>query len=859
MRAATGLVVVLASGCLGTTAVGRAADQPAREGAAREPALPPGALRRLGSERFRLGETPTAALLAPDGKHAAVLTQFRGVCWMDLTSGRVVYSKADYRPYNSEDGWALSPDGKVLASLSAPQFIQLWDVEKRKALQLVRAQHPPKSVSFSPDGKTLSVGEAAGKDGEQVSLWDVATGNRLRTLSVVQNLSVRSAFSPDGDVLATWGNMYSNPKGKEPSPPQTIQLWEVSTGKELRRVVIAGDRAEAVAFSPDGKVLAILTFRSGVEIREAASGKLVRQFPTQLFWGRHVRFTPDGRFLVAVERFGKAQVWDTATWKSRRLVGGPDLRVCSLAFPGKQVLACCVSGQTVEVRDLLAPPKKGAAVEHRHAVRALQFLSRRSLLSADTAGQVFLWEVDAGKPLAGWGLYDQLPRANRADRQFPRIAVGPGGTYLAAFDFASGQVHVWDLHEKKRVWSLPVPRPDPNPPVALGADGKLAVLTRELKDRKGSEAVVVGDVEGRREVRRLALPAAPPSLRRFGFGDVAFSPDGQLLAAAIQHNQAGKVGTEVFVWDLKTGYEKRHLLQETSYTPVLAFSPDGSLLALGGPTEGVALVHVWTGNLVRLEGVDRSLDAVAFAPDGRTVAGASYHNKEAAATVYVWERLTGTLRCRYQGHGGKVYALAYAPGAAVLASAGFDGTVLLWDLTGSRAFAGPKGELRPAPTWSQLAQAHAGAAFPAMGRLAARPGQAVALLREQLGPDRRKGATPEQMRKWIGDLEDDSFKVRELASQALKEAGERALPELHRVMKTRITLEARVRIEHIMGAIQGLKAQPEELRQRRAVEVLEHIGGADARRLLEEFAGGSAGAALTEEARAALVRMKQTR
>jgi WD40 repeat protein len=860
MSCATRLVLVIAG--LGT-ALATAGHVPDKQPAPATPEeLPAGALQRLGSTQFRLGDGLSTAVLSGDGKRAAVLTSFSGVCLVDMTTGRLMYKKMDYRPY-SDEGLAFSPDGRLLASLSAPRSIELWDVDQKKSRHVFNAQHPPKSVTFSPDGKWLAVGEAVGKEGDHVSLWNVAAGTNLRTFAVLQNLSVKAVFSPDSDLLATWGNIYADtaPKDKEPLPSQTVQLWNVATGKELGRVVIDGDRVDAVAFSTDQKTLAILTWKTGLEIRDIASGKLLRKLQHQFVWGKWVRFSPDGRFLVALERYGKAQLWDTATWKSRAVAGGPDLRITSVVFADKQVLACAISGQTLQLRDLANPPKPAAAEEHRYPVQALQFLSKRSLLSVDVSGQVFLWERDAGKPLGAWHLRDQLPGDSDPQRRFPRSVVAAKGKYLAVWDFVTQHVQVVDLAQKKKVWSLARPGTGLDTAMAFAPDHKLAVFIQDLKNvkdpkkPKDPETVVVWDVEAGREFRTLTLPAAAANCKRFGFAHVVFSPDGQLLAAAVQYNELGKVGTEVFVWDLKTGYEKRHLVQDTSYTPVLAFSPDGSLLALGGPREGIALVNVWTGKLHRLEGVQRSLDVVAFSPDGRTIAGVSYSNKDEAASLYLWERFSGTLRVRYQGHWGKVAALAYAPNGQVLASGGTDGTVLLWDTTGKEVFA--KGSADPQQLWTQLARPTAADAFPAMGQLVGQPEMAVAFLKEKLQPDKAKVVGPDEIRQWLAELDDEKFKVREQAAKSLRELGERVLPELHKVMKTKITLEMRVRLEKIMNDIQGMKLLPEELRQHRAVAVLEQIRSKEARQLLEELARGSPGAALTEEAQAALARLKQ--
>ena len=72
-------------------------------------------------------------------------------------------------------------------------------------------------VAFSPDGRIL-----ASSEGETVKLWDVPSGRELRTLSGNSNPVSSVAFSPDGRILASG------------SDDNTVKLWDVASGRELR-------------------------------------------------------------------------------------------------------------------------------------------------------------------------------------------------------------------------------------------------------------------------------------------------------------------------------------------------------------------------------------------------------------------------------------------------------------------------------------------------------------------------------------------------------------------------------------------------------------------------------------------------
>jgi hypothetical protein len=108
-----------------------------------------------------------------------------------------------------------------------------------------------------------------------------------------------------------------------------------------------------------------------------------------------------------------------------------------------------------------------------------------------------------------------------------------------------------------------------------------------------------------------------------------------------------------------------------------------------------------------------------------------------------------------------------------------------------------------------------------------------------------------RLARWIADLDADEFAVREKATEEVRKVGALAEPALRQALASRPALEMRRRLRGLLDDISSWRPPPEILRQLRAVEVLEHIGTPEARKLLETLAGGAAGARLSREARAA--------
>ena len=143
-------------------------------------------------------------------------------------------------------------------------------------------------------------------------------------------------------------------------------------------------------------------------------------------------------------------------------------------------------------------------------------------------------------------------------------------------------------------------------------------------------------------------------------------------------------------------------------------------------------------------------------------------------------------------------------------------------------------------------------AYAVVNRLAARPAEALPLLR-----DRLHAAEPlpaERLRRLIANLDDDDVAVRDAATRDLAGVVAQAAPALRDALTGGVSPEQRRRIE---GLLEGVhRMQPgDALRGVRAVRVLERIGSSDSHRILDALSSGDPAAPLTQEARDALARL----
>ncbi len=840
------------------------AGSPRRDGAG-DP-LPAGALARLGTTRFRDGNYINAVALSPDGKAVAVGAN-QGIRVLDLATGKEVRT-LPITGFANFSSVGYSPDGKVLGALDYSGRMQFWNPATGDLVGQVAPPPGPRggfarvgnAFSLSGDGKYVAIGgDNFGRDAKNhATVYEVATGKQTAQVEVLHNQSARALLSPDGKVLVTAGQYM--PFGV-PEPPtrrlevnQTLELWDAATGKELRKVRNeAGWGVANVAFSPDGKHMAVVAQTGGLAIWDVASGKELRRLAGRRNLGAFLAYAPDGKTLAAGGSDGVVQTWDAATGKRLGLHDVPRNPAGRVTFTaGGKLLAWGSNGQSVYVWDVLAEKWLTPTGGHQAGVSAVAFApGGRGVVSAAIDGSVCYWDA-AGKETRRVQLRgDDAVLVPPAAARLGGVVLSPDGKYVLA-GTVSGTA-LFELDKGREVCTFSSGFAGGGVVGAFTPDGSvLATVNPDPQARK--PVVRLYDVATGQELRKLEGHAG--DLRA-----VAFAPDGKTLASASTDFQAGQT-SDVRLWETATGKSLWRAARPQSYVQGLAFSPDGQVLAVLEPTGGILLYETAGGHELRRLGAGvgaGNSSAMVFSPDGRLLAVAALHINGRKTPVRLYELATGGVRQEFLGHDGPVTALAFSADGQRLASGGSDTTVLLWDVTGRTDGGAAKGKLGAEEAdqlWAALRDADARSGFQAMSRLQASPDDAVALLAKQVKPADPKGAETEAITKLIVALDADDYDERQRAAKELAALGQSAEPALRKARASAPSAEAKRAIEDLLDKLKDKAGPaPELLRSLRAVEVLEHVGTPEAKKVLESLARGRAEAPLTEAARGALGRL----
>ena len=365
------------------------------------------ACRGLSGERDAVvefeygGVIPSAFGSSYSSSLSDLVAHFFSIQVVDLegNKARTDFSLVEASPYliatlegHTREHWvwvsslSFSPDGALLASGYSDGTVTLWDVATQERIATLQG-YAGREVSFSPDGTTLASSGSLGT----IILWDVRTQERITTLKGPRHWVSSLSFSPDGALLASG---YSD---------GTVTLWDVATRERI--ATLQGHRSEvySVSFSPDGTLLASGSDYT-VKLWDVATRECIATLPPQ----RHrsvvasVSFSSDGTLLASapVLQGGMVELWGVATRERIATLQGHTDGVASVSFSASDGALLATGGWDGKVIlwDVLKR-EQIVAFGHRSEIASMAFSPDGTTLAAGggNGGTISLWNVSQWK------------------------------------------------------------------------------------------------------------------------------------------------------------------------------------------------------------------------------------------------------------------------------------------------------------------------------------------------------------------------------------------------------------------------------------------------------------------------------
>ncbi len=593
------------------------------------------ALRKaVGPEAIRLtlpGHSVAIDHLAfsPDGRRIATFAPLwdsnPNIRIWDVSTGAEVGGFSFFDRCSIEPGLVFSGDGTRLACADSDAFA-VWDT--RSGQELLRQSDfagtrynsglPDRHIeqfALSPDGKWL----IAGPHNSPVEVWDIA-GQKLS-----KKFAGRApALSPDGKRLATVGE-------------KSIEIWETDTGRSLLHIAFAGDVAGLI-FSPDGKRVAAATGQ-GPKVWDSFSGKEELTSTDQKGAVKQIAFTPDGRQLALAVAGPKVSMFDTATGKTEWSVQAASIGRF-LFSPNGEVLICLPEKGNAGPVQLLETAT-GKSVSPKGTGPAAAFNPESSRLAISVENAVMIEDLKGDKNVTIWGKPSKVVAS----------AISPKGETLAALD-GHDKVFIWELSSGRRLLTLVCETslheiaysPDARLIAASGGHGSGCVWDaasgRQLYIFHSDDADVLPGLAfsfdgkliatGERRGMQIRDANSGAKLKFIHCGDAisaAFAPDGKHLVTLVE---TGKIRS-IDSWDIATG-EDNHLFGASStFFTRITFNRDGKFLAAA--PEALLVQDLASGSRPIVGQTQAKVlpDGMAFSSDG-TILAAPLEND----TVRLW-------------------------------------------------------------------------------------------------------------------------------------------------------------------------------------------------------------------------------
>jgi WD40 repeat protein len=621
------------------------------------------ALAEIGPEP---GGATYALAFSRDGEALATAHEDGSFRLRDAHTGKVKATVEAHR--GPVFALAFSPDGKGLASGGYDQTVRLWDVEARHERAVLRGHSGAVfAVRFAPGGTKVA---SAGFD-QTVRLWDAAEGRETGVIRGHTDRIWDLDYSPDGQSLAT-GSQDGTAKVWDPDKPQDRDLLDDSATDR-------GHGSYALAFSPDGKVLA--TTVNDVRLWDVAARRRIATFGGRLGADITVVYSPDGKTIAGAGFSGGVILWDAETHEVRRTLPMGTGKVWALAFSSdsKTVAAGGDDGRitfwdagTGERRETL-DAKTGALIRSLSFSPDGKTLAASCHLKDQERSVIKLWDV-----ASGW----ERATLEGHTRNVEWVGFSPDGKTLASAG--------WD--RTVRLW-------DPD------ACAERAVLTGHLdviySGAFSADGKTLASASWDGTVRLWhAATAQDLMVLRGRTGEVwcvAFAPDGRTLVSG---SGSRHVGSEVTLWRGATepveaaapspapAREPRlaTLNGLGDLVKAVAYAPDRRTVAAGSSNGRIWLWDAQGREHRAIRDRGAPLEALAFSPDGKVLAsgGGDWRKADQPGELKLWDTATGRELADLPGHIGPIFSAAFTADGSTLITGAADGTVKLWDVAKRR-------------------------------------------------------------------------------------------------------------------------------------------------------------------------------
>jgi len=581
----------------------------------------------------------------------------------------------------------ISPQGRHLLSCDSQGILRLWDFsEQRLVMSLSEPRFNSRAFAFSQDGSRLALTQRDGNRGSRVKIWDIASNQVMAEFT--HNRPIQAMmFLPEGlglrlvdrDMAVFAWDLENQLQPMHPGRPdpvaqsrraifsqdgQTIamtdqggriRLFDVATGQEKTQIdAFQGDIA-SMAFSPDGKRLAVSPLYTGIstdiKVFSAASGAEELVLAGHGSWIPELTFTPDGERIISAGADQTIRIWSVKETRELTRLHGHLSEVYSVAVSpdGKRIVSGCKDG-TLFGWDLGKIKHQTQFETLSVPVRSLDFLpGSAGILSVNADRTVTLWD--------SMTLQSRESLTPLGDNIHGLLLSPDGKTIMAST--RAGRLKIFDWASRQVIKEVVCDPNDEAPVILIGFldQGRTVVMVTAYSEIR---LLDTGSWQ-------FTSPTVSADARLYAPTPI-LSPDERFLL------YAGRNET-ISLLNLKTSTTETIPTQQNWSVLDMAFSPNSLVFATSSGQGNVNLWDASRGKVVDvLRGHLLGVHAVAFSPDGQRLASGS----KGEEAVKLWDITMRHEVATLPGEGLLSSHLKFSPDGNLLGAVNLKGKAHIW-------------------------------------------------------------------------------------------------------------------------------------------------------------------------------------
>lgn len=509
----------------------------------------------------------------------------------------------------------ISPDNRLIASVSADATVRLWDLDTGDELMVLEGHADViRGLSFSFDSRLVATSDEGGK----IIIWDVATGDIVRQIDNAHDGIVFALdFSADATRLVSGGD------------DNLVRLWDAATGEEIATMQGHTNWVLTVKFDPSNNAIISSGEDRSLRFWDARTGAQLDEPQNTQHGGavNDLSFSFDNQFLATASADGRVIIWSLAQRGLRlAILSGHRDSVWGVDFSPVDYTLLSASEDTDLIRSQLTSVQRPGEIIFNTNQSITEFEidanTNYFAIAGEAVGQsnstIQVWDGNNNELQYELNVGDISGGGDQERLVITDLALSPDGT-IGAISLTTGEVALWDMATGELIW-INLLHTSIVKEIEFIPDGSRLISADETGE------VILWDIATGETIATDIIASST------GVTSMSISPNGQYLAIGGRESIA--------IWDIANETQPVEPLQGHSDAVIsLVFDPQSEYLFSGSRDRAIVQWDIATGSqLQRFEGRSDWVLSLAVSPHSERLVSA-----DRAGAIRIWELNSGRL------------------------------------------------------------------------------------------------------------------------------------------------------------------------------------------------------------------------